>query len=432
MNNTSTLTDPVTMFGIEQPTWFHDPDAAEHFDGTFEEWNKANYSLFVAAGRAEGVSMPQARWVEFTEPHLSIVGARRKLEDEKANEAHREAARARLANISSAPSGALFGSSGGPRAARLMRASEMPKPKPVEWLEPGLLARGELNYVFGEEGIGKSSWWRHVAAKVTRNGGQVFVVCPEEGWAQQTAPGLIAAGCDLDNVHTWAVDDGEHCDVAIPMPDDLDGEQFDLIVFDALNDLVGPTEWNKWREKLRPWIQVARHTNAALLGVGHTNRDRSGSTRAAFGTSVDIRKLARHVLLAQLDDAGNLAVGVEKTNVAERGLPASLYRMESIFVGAIGSHVGALQPIGIGTESAEDMFARRTREQDEKSHLGDANQEILEFARDRAGEFTPKDVAEALGIDNQLVGTRLGKLERGGYITKISRGRYTYSQPTTS
>lgn len=69
--------------------------------------------------------------------------------------------------------------------------------------------------------------------------------------------------------------------------------------------------------------------------------------------------------------------------------------------------------------SAKKAAARR-----ETDGLGDRSADALRFVGEHPEGVRPKDVAEALGIDNQTAGTVLGRLFDAGKLSRPSRGRY--------
>lgn len=81
---------------------------------------------------------------------------------------------------------------------------------------------------------------------------------------------------------------------------------------------------------------------------------------------------------------------------------------------------------GVWTLDGVDLVssAKKAAVRRETDGLGDRSADALRFVAGRPDGVRPKDVAEALGIDNQTAGTVLGRLFDAGKLSRPSRGRY--------
>lgn len=109
------------------------------------------------------------------------------------------------------------GTTDGERRVRLTPAADIPL-KVVRWCWEGRLPAGQLTLLGGREGIGKSLWQSHLAARLTRGTllGEhygtpraVLIVASEDDWPRTVAPRLVAAGADLARVYRVQVTAGE-------------------------------------------------------------------------------------------------------------------------------------------------------------------------------------------------------------------------------
>ncbi len=252
------------------------------------------------------------------------------------------------------------------RRGRWLKASEAPEAEVTDWLIPDRLARGHFTYLFGEEGIGKSTWWVYIVAQLTQRGENVVLLITEDGWRDGVRPRLEAARVDLDRVYMLDVaEDAGDFEMGLPGPqyltDDTELPDIALVVIDGLADAATEHSGklpkpNEWRPIINRWKRYARTRNAAVLALGHTNRDTLNGTRGAVGLSGQIRQTIRHNLLAQQDEDGRLAIGVEKSNLGRTDGPVELFEVtEAETPGGVKTTV--VMSVGFGDQSAQGMFS---------------------------------------------------------------------------
>src|SRR5690625_4000769 len=175
-----------------------------------------------------------------------------------------------------------------------IRASDAPPSKPVDWLIPNRLARGHVTYLYGEEGIGKSTYWVHLVAYLTRLGYIVVIIITEDGWEDTSRPRLEAANANLDNILIFNVaEDDDDFEMGIPGPNFLLEQQLPPVALTVIDGLADATtvingalpKSVEWRPVLNAWKRFAKKTNSAVVALGHTNRDTLNGTRGAVGLS---------------------------------------------------------------------------------------------------------------------------------------------------
>jgi len=76
--------------------------------------------------------------------------------------------------------------------------------KPVEWLWQNRIPKGMITVVAGKPDQGKGLFAVHVAADVSKRGGNVLYSAAEDDPARMTRPRLEAAGANLDRVLVWS------------------------------------------------------------------------------------------------------------------------------------------------------------------------------------------------------------------------------------
>ena len=157
-----------------------------------------------------------------------------------------------------------------------------------------------------------------------------------------------------------ASDDPDDFEPGIPGPHRLLVEELppvSLVVVDGLADAAIATrgqlpKHGEWREVINAWKKYARSSRAAVLALGHTNRDTLNGTRGAVGLSGQIRQTVRLNLLAMRDHDGRLAIGAEKSNICRTDDPVDLFDVVEDET-TEGITVTIARPAGIGEHDAK-------------------------------------------------------------------------------
>lgn len=302
----------------------------------------------------------------------------------------------------------------GPKAWRATNLKPVVQP---QWLANGRLPQGAVSILVGEEGIGKSLLWVHIAAAVTtgkplpefgipaRHPGNVMIVITEDDWSTTVLPRLSAAGADLNYITVLCTDDDGSGTPMFPRDLNLvrDADPVPaLVVVDAWLDTVPSNLSMKdaqgARQALHPWRDVAISTNAAILLITHTNRAQTGNARDKYGATSELRKKARMTLFAQRDENGDLTVGPEKSNTAGK-LPATIFRIDPInFFPPNDEHDGTvpvLRYVGDSQRTAGEIvesIAHAAIEGDDSDEIGDW---LTSFMADTGYGIPANDVYEA-------------------------------------
>ncbi len=238
----------------------------------------------------------------------------------------------------------------GPRddGPRLWSATDLKPSASPSWLAKDRLPRSAVSLLVGDEGIGKSLLWVWIAAAITtgkpqpefgipaRDPGRVIVVATEDDWCTTVRPRLEAAHADLKHVSVICTEPDGSGAPTFPRDVPLIGQADPtpaLVVVDAWLDTVPPglkiRDPQDARKALHPFKEVAQTSDAAVLLITHTNRDKSADARDRYGITSELRKKARMTLYAQADAEGRLIVGPEKSN-ASRPLTASKFVIEPV------------------------------------------------------------------------------------------------------
>lgn len=171
---------------------------------------------------------------------------------------------------------------------------------PIDWLWPDRIARGKVNLIVGNPGLGKSQITASIAAVVTTGGrwpvdgrqcqvGSVLFLSAEDDPADTLRPRLEAAGADLTRVH---VIDGvvqgytgsrTRRDRIFYLDEDLPALESKLlelscvaaVVIDPISAYLGTTDSHKNAEVrglLAPLSELAARRRVAVIAVSHLSK----------------------------------------------------------------------------------------------------------------------------------------------------------------
>lgn len=289
--------------------------------------------------------------------------------------------------------------------------------RPVEWVWPGRIARGELTLMVGDPGEGKGLVSVDIGARLTRGEAlpghegestepcTVVVLSGEDHPNTVLRPRYEAAGADLDRVVlvpgklVWQdpeanlvdLDDlsgNEPHEVPIyltnlkPLRQVLQETKPRLLIVDPLQQYLGPEvdarRANQTRPVLEGLARLAREFNVAVLVLYHLNKDAS-QTKAIYRAldSIDIPAASRLVLLVghDPDDEAKRAVLTVKSNLGRK--PEGLgFEIETTAEG-----VPFVRWTG-STELTEDrLLGARTGQRGRPAKLDEAQAWLLDLLR---------------------------------------------------
>ncbi|MBW0274302.1 hypothetical protein ATM97_16975 [Nocardia sp. MH4] len=288
---------------------------------------------------------------------------------------------------------------------RVWNALDMDTSRQIEWIAAQRLPENSVCYMLGAEGIGKSLFLVWLTALLTtgkpspefgmpaRDPQTVVWVITEDDWVMVARPRMELAGVDLAHVRVICADqDGSG---APEFPRDIgrvseavaDGAA--LVIVDAWADTLpgglSVRDPQQARQALHPWKDLATRAGVSVLLSGHTNREKGGNVRNAYGMTGEIRKKARMTMLAQADpdEQGVLTIGPEKSNLAP-AVPASRFRIEAVQVFEPTPTSDGMVPrlvwIGDSEHSARDLFtAAAEDEQEDRRDRSEAEMWLEDF-----------------------------------------------------
>ena len=233
------------------------------------------------------------------------------------------------------------------------------KVKPIEWVIPGVVPRGELTLLGGDGGVGKGLYLAQMIAYVTAgetsgffpdrptNTGTVIIFSGEDQMDAVWKPRLEAAGADSEKVR--AIDPGTYWAETGEMPyldnpttlNRIIAVRPALVIFDPIQQFLSPMANMNSRTKMREATTLlrtkARQHGFAVMLVMHTNKGTSASGRKRLSGSTDLWDGARsEVLVGRTRNEGKVNVSREMSSNA---CPAetALFTIEEVKAGAIST-----------------------------------------------------------------------------------------------
>ena len=214
--------------------------------------------------------------------------------------------------------------------------------KKTEWLMEPLIPIGEVTFMAGDPGEGKSTTSQAIATACTNGSdilgtaikqGPVIFMSAEQSRSTVTVPRFREMGADLSKI-ALPDEDGEDGE---PKPFVLDEEGFAtldqfaaelkpvIIVIDTVTAYIeGSRDFNS-ANQVREWMRrlgkIARQRNCAVLVLGHLNKNSNAKPLNRIMGSMDFVGASRSVLMVghDPDDARKRAVVHLKSNVGPIG-----------------------------------------------------------------------------------------------------------------
>jgi len=232
-----------------------------------------------------------------------------------------------------------------PRQLVATQASRIPTRK-TYWLIDDVVRLGVPNILAGFGGLGKSLWFCHVTALLTRgkferHGSGSAVICStEDAWDTTLVPRLKAAGADLDRVFHVGIDGNEDPDdpslSGLEFPKDIgaledlieDIGDVKLLILDPLEafltDLTTGFSNAEVRRAIRPVAELAKNTGVAVLCIAHFNKGGGQTGYERLTGSSAYYNAARVLLLFGSEDGATTMsdkrfLVVEKNNDGNSG-----------------------------------------------------------------------------------------------------------------
>jgi hypothetical protein len=232
------------------------------------------------------------------------------------------------------------------------------RPRPIEWLVPGLLPAGMLGLTAGEGGQGKSQISLELASAISVGrcafgldypnavAGESLLIQCEDDWERQTVPRLIALGADRSKIirieGVTLKSDGSMLDFHLGHYEQLDRllrerKTIRFVSIDPAGAYIGRAGVNEnkdadLRKLLGPLSESANRSGALIQLVKHLNKSAGASAVQRVSGSagyVNACRVAYMVAPDPNDDELKVMVPI-KANILPPGSKGIAYRLTSM------------------------------------------------------------------------------------------------------
>lgn len=220
------------------------------------------------------------------------------------------------------------------------------KPKPIQWLIPGVIPKGMITVLASDGGVGKTALSLWLASLVSNQGeafngkpvehGRVLIWSGEDSPEYVLSPRLRALGADGNYIdiignHTLTKDGLRAFDITEDLYDvemslqNRSGEPpYKLLIIDPVMSVVrgDSNQANTVRQALEPLRLLAERQNIAVIGITHYSKGTSKSLPQdrVIGSQAFVA-LARMVLgLGKDEETGNRRLVVLKSNIVDTNI----------------------------------------------------------------------------------------------------------------
>ena len=272
----------------------------------------------------------------------------------------------------------------------------------VDWLVPGLIARGEMSTIGADGGTGKGIYYSQLIAAVTtgkqndffpdppKAPGKVLILSGEDDPRKVLRPRLLAAGADLGRVEVVTSESyyskkGELLTIdseALKLK--IEKMKPDLVINDPLQAFLSPRvqmcNRNEMRGAITPFKSFCAAVNAAGLTVCHTNKKSNVAGRQRLSDSSDLWDLSRCVVMLGYSKADEAVyASVEKNSYAAKPM-TTLFEIQGTQVEGVKTAV-AVYKGRTDRRDADFVLQKATRPAATKDAAKDAILAALEASK---------------------------------------------------
>jgi hypothetical protein len=229
----------------------------------------------------------------------------------------------------------------------------------IDWVLRGFVARGCFTTMYGEGGIGKTSWAAWLVAGETARGNRVGIVLNEDT-PNRFGVQVARYGGNYELLTRPARPQTIRLPNSVGQIEEyISSARLTLLYFDSLYDHFtfkeGENMSERARRALSPLAEVAQRTGCAIVGNLHQNK------AGTYLGSVEVRNISRTMLTFQAAKDGTLYVDVDKTNY-QNPRTTKRYRFDSAplvhpVTGEAATEDGAPATVGVLIDQGDQEAA---------------------------------------------------------------------------
>lgn len=274
--------------------------------------------------------------------------------------------------------------------------------KKLEWLVDDLIPKNQVTIFAGDGGVGKTSVWAHIAAKLSKGDPLFF----ETETSRRPMKVIYFSGEDpTDAVLKKKLLDN-HGDIKMIRTIDVDDERLqhvrfdtrylknvivdnrpDIVIFDPLQSFLpehtNMSARNQMREAMNHLLFLARKYEVTFLVMVHTNKKSNASGRERAADSADIWDISRSFLFVGTLNDNVRYLSNEKNNYAP---------LQKTYLFKVGN--GAIEFVGVSDKKDIDFQNDKLRNQRNATSQSLAKEDILNVLK--GGEKTSREIEEIL------------------------------------
>lgn len=207
--------------------------------------------------------------------------------------------------------------------------------KELEWIVENLIPKNQVTIFAGDGGVGKTSIWVHIVAKLStgeplffeketnRKPMKIIYFSGEDPTSVILKKKILDNAGNIKNIRTIDVDDERLQHIRFDtrfLKNVIQDNRPDIVVFDPLQSFLpehtNMSARNQMRDAMNHLLYLARHYEVTFLVMVHTNKKSNASGRERAADSADIWDISRSFLFVGVLNDKVRYLSNEKNNYA--------------------------------------------------------------------------------------------------------------------
>jgi len=274
--------------------------------------------------------------------------------------------------------------------------------KELEWIVENLIPKNQVTIFAGDGGVGKTSIWVHIAAKLStgeplffeketnRKPMKIIYFSGEDPTSVILKKKILDNDGNIKNIRTIDVDDERLQHIRFDtrfLKNVIQDNRPDIVVFDPLQSFLpehtNMSARNQMRDAMNNLLYLARHYEVTFLVMVHTNKKSNASGRERAADSADIWGISRSFLFVGVLNDKVRYLSNEKNNYAP---------LQKTYLFSVGS--GAIEFVGESDKRDLDFQNEKLKSQRNTTSQSLAKEDIINLLKN--GEKSSSEIEELL------------------------------------